>query len=53
MSRLKGQIAAEMILRDQRILKLRREGKSLRTIAALVGLSAMRCKQILDRLNAS
>jgi len=53
MSKLQDQLAAERDKRDMRIVQLRKEGKSLRVIAGLVGLSAMRCKQILDRLNAA
>jgi DNA-directed RNA polymerase specialized sigma subunit len=53
MSKLKDQLAAERDKRDLLIVKLRKEGKSLRVIADLVGLSAMRCKQILDRLPVS
>lgn len=49
-SNLNDQLAAERVKRDARIYELRKRGKSLRVIAALVGLSAMRCKQILDRM---
>lgn len=46
---LQAQLDLEREKRNLRIIALRAEGKSLRVIAAIVGLSAMRCKQILDR----
>lgn len=52
MSRLKelqAQAEQERKKRNRMIVALRAEGKSLRVIAAMVGLSAMRCKQIIDR----
>ncbi len=48
-SSLNDQLAAEREKRDREILRLRKQGKTLRVIAGLVGLSAMRCKQILNR----